>query len=69
MNRIFGLILLLLGGGLLYFAWQANETLMAEDAARGFTDGYTAKPLLLLGGGLVALSLGIYAIFRNTVHH
>jgi len=66
MNKLFGLLLLIVGGALLYYGWQAHES-VASTAANAVTGAPTSKSIWLLAGGAIVALAGLGALFRRTV--
>lgn len=64
MNKIIGLALLILGIVLLYFGWQAHES-VASSVSNAVTGSPTNKSLWLLGGGIVAAVIGLFSLLRG----
>lgn len=64
MNKIIGLVGLVLGGVLLYYGWQAHES-VASAASTAVTGSPTAKSLWLLGAGAVVALWGLFTVARR----
>jgi uncharacterized protein DUF3185 len=57
-KRITGLVLLVLGGLLLYFGWQATDAPL-EQAREGLTGEYSDRTMEYLIGGAVVAAAGL----------
>ena len=64
MNKIVGLILLVVGAILLYFSYEASQSL-ASEASQMVTNEPTDNTMWYLIGGVVAVIIGLYAIFKG----
>lgn len=64
MNKIIGIVLLVVGVILLYFGWEAYDS-MASEASRAITGETTDEAMWYLIGGAVAVIVGIYGIIRG----
>jgi drug/metabolite transporter (DMT)-like permease len=64
-NKLMGLILLVVGVILLFFGWQASESL-GEQLTETFTGRFTDQTMLFIVGGAVCLAAGLYlTVQRN----
>lgn len=63
-NKLTGLILLVAGALLLFFGWQASESL-GEQLTETFTGRFTDQTLLFIIGGAVCLAAGLYLTTRK----
>ena len=64
MNKILAIAILIIGCGLLYYGWQAHES-VASTVSTTVTGSPTDKSLWLLGGGVLVTVYGLYALFRS----
>ncbi|QKK01348.1 MAG: DUF3185 family protein [Pseudomonadota bacterium] len=63
-NRLIGIILIVIGGGLLYFGLQATGSL-AEEVHETFTGRFTDETTWYLLGGGAALVVGLIMALRG----
>lgn len=63
-NRIIGIILIIVGGGLLYFGLQATGS-MTEEVHEGLTGRFTDETTWYLLGGGAALVVGLIMALRG----
>lgn len=64
-NKLIGLVLLVVGLILLYFGWQASQS-VGDQVAEAFTGRFTDETLWFLIGGAAAAVAGAYmAFFRK----
>ncbi len=64
-NKMIGLVLLVVGLILLYFGWQASQS-VGDQVAEAFTGQFTDETLWFLIGGAAATVAGAYmAFFRK----
>ncbi len=64
-NKLIGLVLLVVGLILLYFGWQASQS-VGDQVAEAFTGQFTDETLWFLIGGAAATVAGAYmAFFRK----
>ncbi len=64
-NKLIGLVLLVVGLILLYFGWQASQS-VGDQVAEAFTGQFTDETLWFLIGGAAAAVAGAYmAFFRK----
>lgn len=66
MNRVLGIVLLVVGVVLLLQGWRAHELVVANAAAMGTTEP-DAKSIWLLAVGAVASIWGLFTLLRRTV--
>ena len=64
MSKFLGLVFLIIGGVLLYYGWQAHES-VASTVSNTVTGSPTSKSIWLLALGAIAAVWGLYAIFRR----
>lgn len=68
MIRIFGVVLIAVGATLLYFGYNASQT-VGEQIAEGFTGRFTNETMAYLVGGIAAVVCGLGIVVwgaRNT---
>ncbi len=63
-NKLMGLVLLVVGAILLFFGWQASESL-GEQLTETFTGRFTNETTLFIIGGAVCLASGLYLTARG----
>lgn len=63
-NRIIGIILIIVGGGLLFFGLQATGSL-TEEIHETFTGRFTDETTWYLLGGAAALVVGLIMALRG----
>lgn len=63
-NRIIGIILIIVGGGLLFFGLQATGSL-TEEIHETFTGRFTEETTWYLLGGAAALVVGLIMALRG----
>lgn len=63
-NRIIGIVLIIIGGGLLFFGFQATESL-TEQVHETFTGRFTEETTWYLLGGGAALIVGLIMALRG----
>ena len=61
-NKLIGIVLLVLGALLLYFGWQASQS-MSEQVAESFTGRFTDSTMWFIIGGGVSLAAGAFMTF------
>ncbi|WP_404400431.1 DUF3185 family protein [Idiomarina seosinensis] len=64
MNKIVGLVLIIIGAILLYMSYEASQSL-ASEASQVFTNEPTDNTLWYLIGGVAAFIIGLYALLRG----
>jgi high-affinity Fe2+/Pb2+ permease len=64
MNKLTGIVLLIVGCGLLYFGWQAHES-VGSSVTQAVTGAPTNKAIWLLAIGALAAASGLYAVLRR----
>lgn len=67
-SNIFGLVALVVGGVLLYFAWQASQA-PVEQMSEALTGRYTDNTMWYLVGGIIAVVAGALLLFRGYARH
>ncbi|MEX2488424.1 MAG: DUF3185 family protein [Pseudomonadales bacterium] len=63
-NKLVGVVLVVLGIVLLYFGWQASQS-MTEQVTESFTGTFTDSTMWYIIGGAVALAAGAFMAFRR----
>lgn len=66
MSKFLGLIFLIVGAILIYYGWQAHQSI-ASSASNAVTGAPTSKSIWLLALGAIAALWGLYSIFRRSV--
>ncbi|RUO67029.1 DUF3185 family protein [Idiomarina ramblicola] len=64
MNRIVGIVLLVVGVILLYFSYEASQSL-ASSVSEVATNEPTDNTIWYLIGGVAAVIVGLYAVIRG----
>ena len=64
MSKFLGVVLLIIGGVLLYYGWQAHQSI-ASTVSNTVTGSPTSKSIWLLVLGVIAAVWGIYSLFRR----
>lgn len=65
MQKVAGLVLLVVGVILLYFGWQSSQSI-GDQLAESFTGRFTDETLwLLVGGAAAVVAGGALAFFRR----
>lgn len=64
MTRIVGIVLLVVGAILLYFSYEASQSLVSEVSEMA-TNQPTDNTIWYLIGGVAAVIIGLYAIIRG----
>ena len=64
MNKVIGIILLVVGIILLYFGYEAYNS-VASEASQALTGETTDNAMWYLIGGAVAVVVGLYGIIRG----
>lgn len=64
MNKVIGIILLVVGVILLYFGWEAYNS-VASEASQMVTGETTDNAMFYLIGGAVAIVVGLYGVIRG----
>lgn len=64
MNKVIGIVLLVVGVILLYFGWEAYNS-MASEASQAVTVETTDEAMWYLIGGAVAVIVGLYGVIRG----
>lgn len=64
MTRIVGIVLLVVGATLLYFSYEASQSL-ASDMSQMATNEPTDNTIWYLIGGIAAVIVGLYATIRG----
>lgn len=64
MNKVVGLVLVVVGAILLYLSYQASQSL-ASEASEVITNQPTDSTLWYLIGGVVAVIIGLYALLKG----
>lgn len=63
-NQLVGIILVVLGVVLLYFGWQASQS-MADQVSESFTGRFTDNTMWYIIGGAVSLAAGAFMTLRK----
>ncbi len=63
-SNIIGLVVLALGGVLLFFAWRASNA-PVEQLSEALTGRYTDNTMWYMSGGVVAVVAGIALLVRG----
>lgn len=63
-NQLTGIILVVLGVVLLYFGWQASQS-MADQVSESFTGRFTDSTMWYIIGGAVSLAAGAFMLLRK----
>lgn len=63
-NKLVGIVLVVLGIALLYFGWQASQSL-ADQVTESFTGQFTDSTMWFIIGGAIALAAGGFMALRN----
>lgn len=63
-NQLVGIILVVLGVVLLYFGWQASQS-MADQVSESFTGRFTDSTMWYIIGGAVSLAAGAFMMLRK----
>lgn len=61
-NRLVGFVLLVLGVVLLYFGWQASQS-VADQVTESITGNFTDNTMWYLIGGAISLTAGAFLVF------
>jgi len=64
MTRIVGIVLLVVGAILLYFSYEASQSLASEMSEMA-TNEPTDNTIWYLIGGVAAVIIGLYAVIRG----
>ncbi|MCA1767595.1 MAG: DUF3185 family protein [Idiomarina sp.] len=64
MTRIVGIVLLVVGAILLYFSYEASQSL-ASEVSELATNEPTNNTIWYLIGGVAAVIIGLYAVIRG----
>lgn len=64
MTRIVGIVLLVVGAILLYFSYEASQSLVSE-VSQMTTNQPTDNTIWYLIGGVAAVIIGLYAVIRG----
>ncbi|MDV6316758.1 DUF3185 family protein [Idiomarina sp. HP20-50] len=64
MTRIVGIVLLVVGVILLYFSYEASQSLVSE-VSQMTTNQPTDNTIWYLIGGVAAVIIGLYAVIRG----
>lgn len=64
MTRIVGIVLLVVGAILLYFSYEASQSLVSE-VSEMTTNQPTDNTIWYLIGGVAAVIIGLYAVIRG----
>lgn len=64
MNKVVGLVLVIVGAILLYLSYQASQSL-ASEASEVLTNQPTDTTLWYLFGGVAAVIIGLYALLKG----
>ena len=64
MNKVIGIVLLVVGVTLLYFGWEAYNS-VASEASQAITGETTDEAMWYLIGGAVAVIVGLYGVVRG----
>lgn len=63
-NQVVGIVLLVLGVILLFFGWQASQS-MADQVSETFTGQFTDSTMWYIIGGAVSLAAGAFMLLRR----
>ncbi|MEX1198514.1 MAG: DUF3185 family protein [Pseudohongiellaceae bacterium] len=63
-NQLVGIVLVVLGLVLLYFGWQASQS-MADQVTESFTGRFTDGTMWYIIGGAVSLAAGAFVVLRK----
>lgn len=63
-NKLVGIVLVVLGLVLLYFGWQASQS-MADQVTESFTGRFTEGTMWYIIGGAVSLAAGAFLALRR----
>jgi len=63
-SRILGLVALIVGGVLLFFAWRASNT-PVEQVSEALTGRFTNNTMWYLVGGLIGVVAGLALLLRG----
>ena len=63
-NQLTGIVLVVLGVVLLYFGWQASQS-MADQVSESFTGRFTDNTMWYIIGGAVSLAAGAFMMLRK----
>jgi len=64
MNKVIGIVLLVVGVILLYFGWEAYNS-VASEASQIVTGETTDNAMFYLIGGAIAIVVGLYGLIRG----
>ncbi|MGM0526283.1 MAG: DUF3185 family protein [Pseudomonadota bacterium] len=64
MNKVVGLVLVIVGAILLYMSYQASESL-ASEASQAVMNEPTDSTMWYLIGGIAAVIIGLYAVLKG----
>lgn len=63
-NRVLGIVLVVVGVILLYFGWQASQS-MADQVTESFTGRFTDSTMWYIIGGAASLAAGLFLAWRR----
>ncbi|MGM0631607.1 MAG: DUF3185 family protein [Pseudomonadota bacterium] len=63
-NRLVGIVLLVLGVVLLYFGWQASQS-VTEQVTESLTGNFTDSTMWYIIGGAISLAAGAFMLLRR----
>lgn len=63
-NQLVGIVLVVLGIILLYFGWQASQS-MTDQVTESFTGRFTDSTMWYIIGGAAALAAGAFVVLRR----
>lgn len=63
-NRLVGIVLLVLGVVLLYFGWQASQS-VTEQVTESLTGNFTDGTMWYIIGGAISLAAGAFMLLRR----
>lgn len=63
-SKIIGLVVVAIGGLLLFFAWRGSQT-PVDQISEALTGRFTENTMLYLVGGLVGIVAGIALLIRD----
>lgn len=63
-NQIAGIALLVLGLALLFFGWQASQS-VADQISETFTGNFTDSTMWFIIGGAIAAAVGAFLLVRK----
>lgn len=64
MNKVVGLVLIVVGAILLYLSYQASNSL-ASEASQAVMNEPTDNTIWYLIGGVAAVIIGLYSVFKG----